>query len=49
LLVNRKAILDVEKAGNRKLKLNLNIIFNEEILVSKEKSTQFLRWFSQNL
>jgi DNA-binding LytR/AlgR family response regulator len=47
-LVHRNAILDIQKIENRKLKLNLNIIFNEEIFVSKEKSTQFLRWFAQN-
>lgn len=47
-LVNRKAILDVQKIDHRKLKLNLNIIFSKDILVSKEKATQFLSWYVQN-
>jgi DNA-binding LytR/AlgR family response regulator len=47
-LVHRDAIVDVQRIENRKLKLNLNIIFSEDILISKEKATQFLRWYAQN-
>jgi DNA-binding LytR/AlgR family response regulator len=46
-LVHRNAIADIQKIENRKLKLNLNIIFSEDVYISKEKSTQFLRWFEQ--
>lgn len=43
-LVNRKAIKNAEKYFNRKLVLNLNIPFEEQIIISKEKTPLFLSW-----
>jgi two-component system, LytTR family, response regulator LytT len=43
-LVNRKAIKDASQHYNRKMQINLNIPFKEEILVGKLKITQFLEW-----
>lgn len=45
-LVHRKAIVEVQKSDNRKLKLSLNIILGDEVIISKEKSTSFLRWYA---
>jgi DNA-binding LytR/AlgR family response regulator len=45
-LVHRKAIVEVQKFDNRKLKLALNIIMGDEVIISKEKSTSFLRWYA---
>jgi DNA-binding LytR/AlgR family response regulator len=45
-LVHRKAIIEAQKFGNRKLKLSLNIIMGDDIIISKEKSTSFLRWYA---
>jgi len=44
-LVHRKAIVEVQKFDNRKLKLALNIILGDEVIISKEKSSSFLRWY----
>ena len=43
-LVNRKAISDVAHHQNRKLVLNLNVDFNEQIVVGKIKASSFLKW-----
>lgn len=45
-LVCRKAIKDVSNFFSRKLSLNLNVTFNEKIIVSKGKAPQFLSWLS---
>lgn len=45
-LVHRNAIVEVQKYDNRKLKLSLNIIMGDDVIISKEKATSFLRWFS---
>ncbi|WP_321517554.1 LytTR family DNA-binding domain-containing protein [uncultured Bacteroides sp.] len=43
-LVNRKAVLDVSRYFLRKLSVNISIPHKEKILVSKEKTPQFLHW-----
>ncbi|MBL7936948.1 MAG: response regulator transcription factor [Bacteroidia bacterium] len=47
-LINRKSIVDVSQHFGRKLLLNLSINYPEKILVSKERSTTFLSWLSNN-
>jgi two-component system response regulator LytT len=46
-LVCRKAIIDVSSFFSRKLSLNLNIPFNEKVIVSKGKASQFLSWLTK--
>ena len=46
-LVNRKAIIDATHHFNRKIIVNLNVPFKEQILVGKLKNTQFVEWLSQ--
>jgi two-component system response regulator LytT len=43
-IVNRDAVKDVTTFLTRKYLVNLNIAFSEQITVSKEKMTSFLRW-----
>jgi two-component system response regulator LytT len=43
-LVNRKAIKDASHHFNRKLAINLNVPFKENIIISKLKVTPFLEW-----
>lgn len=45
-LINRKTIKDASQYFARKLSLSLIIPFNEQIIVSKEKSKDFLNWLS---
>lgn len=47
-LINRKAIKEAAQYFHRKLKVHLNVPFNETILVGKEKVTAFLDWLSSN-
>nr|WP_199080484.1 LytTR family DNA-binding domain-containing protein [Pedobacter sp. ASV19] len=47
-LVNRKAIKDAAHFFSRKLILNLNIPFDQQITVSKEKTPSFLDWLSRS-
>ena len=47
-LVNRKAIKDASKYLNRKILINLNINYPEQILVGKLKITSFLQWLANN-
>jgi DNA-binding LytR/AlgR family response regulator len=47
-LVNRKAIKDASQYFARKLSVNLCISFNEKILINKTKTSEFLRWLSDN-
>lgn len=49
-LINRKAIKEVSHWFNRKLIVDLSIAINidKNITVSKEKSTDFLKWLSEN-
>jgi DNA-binding LytR/AlgR family response regulator len=46
ILVNRKAIREVSQYFGRKLSVSLVIPFSHKIIVSKEKSTDFLKWLS---
>lgn len=46
-LVNRKAIIDATHFFNRKIMVNLNVPFKEQILVGKLKNTSFVEWLSQ--
>ncbi|SDG73388.1 LytR/AlgR family response regulator transcription factor [Chitinophaga filiformis] len=46
-LVNRKAIIDATHYFNRKIIVNLNVPYKEQILVGKLKNTQFVEWLSQ--
>jgi len=46
-LVCRKAIIDVSSFFSRKLSLNLNVSFNEKVIVSKGKASQFLDWLAK--
>lgn len=47
-LVNRKAVIDASQYFSRKLSVNISIPLNEKIIVSKEKTPQFLNWL-QNI
>lgn len=47
-LINRKAIANASRYFARKLSVSLIIPFKEKILVSKEKSSDFLSWLSGN-
>jgi len=47
ILVNRKAIKEVSQYFARKLSVSLVIPFAQKIIVSKEKSTDFLKWLSR--
>lgn len=44
MLIHRKAIKNAAKYLNRRLVLHLNIPFKEQIIISKEKSSSFLKW-----
>jgi two-component system, LytTR family, response regulator LytT len=45
-LINRKAIKDASHYFNRKLLINLNLPFKEQIVVGKLKVTSFLSWLA---
>lgn len=47
-LVNRKAIANASHYFSRKLSVSLIIPFKSQIIVSKEKSKDFLTWLSRN-
>jgi two-component system, LytTR family, response regulator LytT len=47
-LVNRKAVKDASKYLNRKILINLNINYSEQILVGKLKTSLFLRWLANS-
>lgn len=47
-LVNKNAIKDVSRYFNRKLLINLNVDYSEQIIVSRLKMSEFIRWLSQN-
>ena len=47
-LVCRKAIIDVSSFFSRKLSLNLNVSFDEKVIVSKAKASQFLSWLANS-
>jgi len=45
-IVNRKIIKEVEHHFNRKLLVHLTIPFDEQIFISKEKTSAFLNWLT---
>jgi two-component system, LytTR family, response regulator LytT len=47
-LVNRKAVKDATHYFNRKIVVNLNVPFKEQILVGKLKTSSFVEWLSQH-
>ncbi len=47
-LINRNAVLNASQYFSRKLSVHLIIPFKEKIIVSKEKSRNFLNWLSGN-
>jgi len=47
-LVNRKAVKDAAKYFNRKIIINLNVYYSEQILVGKLKTSLFLQWLANN-
>jgi DNA-binding LytR/AlgR family response regulator len=47
-IIHRKAVQDASQHFNRKLLVNLNFKFSEQILISKEKTPLFLNWLSNN-
>jgi len=47
-LINRKAVKDATQHFARKLIVNLNIPFSEQISISKEKAPAFLRWLENS-
>lgn len=47
-LINRKAVKEATQHFARKLIVNLNIPFNEQISISKEKTPIFLKWLENN-
>ena len=46
-IVNRNAVKDVSTFLTRKYLVNLSIEFSEQIIVSKEKMTSFLKWLKK--
>jgi DNA-binding LytR/AlgR family response regulator len=47
-LVNRKAVKDASYYFNRKLVVNLNIPFKEQIIIGKLKTTDFIQWLTNS-
>jgi two-component system, LytTR family, response regulator LytT len=47
-LLNRKSVIDASHYFSRKLSVNVSVPFKDKIIVSKEKTPQFLDWL-QNL
>jgi two-component system, LytTR family, response regulator LytT len=45
-IINRKIIKEANQYFNRRLLVHLNFNFNEEILISKEKVPDFLKWLT---
>jgi len=47
-LINRKAVKDVSRYLNRKLLVNINISYSEQIIVGKLKTKQLLDWLANS-
>ncbi|MGF7025032.1 LytR/AlgR family response regulator transcription factor [Sphingobacterium sp. HSC-15S19] len=47
-LVNRKAILHASSLLSRKMSLTISISHDDVITISREKSSQFLKWLQEN-
>jgi two-component system, LytTR family, response regulator LytT len=43
-LINRKAVIDASHYFSRKLSVNISVTYKDKIMVSKEKTPQFLNW-----
>jgi len=48
MLLNRKAIKEIQPYFNRKVAIKTNIILNEPIIVSRLKVSSFMSWLEQN-
>lgn len=46
-LINRNSVKEISNYANRKLKISFDLPFQKEVLVSKEKSTKFLKWLEE--
>jgi len=46
-IINRKIVIDASKIDNRKMIVNLNINFDKEIFLSKDKISDFLNWLTE--
>lgn len=46
-LINRKAVKEASHYFGRKLSVSLNITFNKEIIINKEKVSDFLNWLTK--
>lgn len=47
-LVNRSAVKDASLYFNRKMLVNLNIPFKDQIIISKLKTTDFIKWLAHS-
>lgn len=47
-LINRKAVKDASRHFNRKIQVNLTFNYPDQILISRLKVTQFIKWLAQN-
>ncbi|HBZ65641.1 MAG TPA: DNA-binding response regulator [Bacteroidales bacterium] len=47
-LINRKAVKDASRHFNRKLQVNLTFNYPYQILMSRLKAAQFIKWLAQN-
>ncbi len=45
-LINRKVVKDASQYFNRKLLVNLNVSFAEQIIIGKLKTTEFIQWLT---
>jgi two-component system, LytTR family, response regulator LytT len=43
-LINRKAVIDASQYFTRKLSVNISVPYKDKIMISKEKTPQFLSW-----
>ncbi len=47
-LINRIAVKDASRHFNRKIQVNLTFNYPDQILISRLKVTQFIKWLAQN-
>jgi len=47
-LINRKAVKDASHYFNRKMVVNLNISFPEQIIIGKLKTAEFIKWLENS-
>jgi two-component system response regulator LytT len=46
-LINRKAVKDASQYFNRKMVANLTLPFQEQIMIGKLKTTEFIKWLAE--